>query len=214
MRSFRVLLSVSVLLLAFTTTATSLAQTPQNPQTTYSLYLPILVEGNLEQEAPTSFELIDRAISAGTLDPETGLIYKVFSTFEDPRLPEQYAGNGAGKDGDLIMDEVASQAAMLSEGTKQILTPFFVPPTYPGSWYSLVHPASKRVSPDSANADWDNLTAVGGKLKIWYPTFITDGKTKAEGLRTALDTKIWQTVLFPVAYDQQPVRRTAHLGKL
>ncbi len=41
----------------------------------------------LVDEPASSHELIDEAVESGELTEEQGLTYKVFSDFEDPRLP-------------------------------------------------------------------------------------------------------------------------------
>src|SRR5687767_4151233 len=45
-----------------------------------------------EQQTRTAFELIDQALAAGEITPETALTYRVFHVFEDDRLPPAYRG--------------------------------------------------------------------------------------------------------------------------
>ena len=75
----------------------------------------------------TSFALIDAALANGSINRDTALLYKVFSTFDDPRLPEQFIGDEGPIDS-LIMSEVASVFDELSIETQQTLAPFFIPP--------------------------------------------------------------------------------------
>ena len=49
-----------------------------------------------EPQAPTSYELIDRALAAAQIDTETAYKYRVFAGFADTRLPAAYHGDDRG----------------------------------------------------------------------------------------------------------------------
>jgi hypothetical protein len=167
------------------------------------------------RQGATSFDLIDRDIAGGQLSAEQGLLYKVFSQFSDARLPAQYVGAGNGRVGDLIMEEVAEQAATLSASAKQTLAPFFIPPSQPGSWYYLprlgataaapprrgpsaavafrLNPAA--APPQPANpADWAFKPAAGGKIRIYHLSANADAADKAKQLAAEFDRTIWSSL--------------------
>ncbi|MFQ5472653.1 MAG: hypothetical protein ACE5FA_07200, partial [Dehalococcoidia bacterium] len=86
---------------------------------------------------PSSFDLIDQAVLDGSIDDETGLIYKVYTVFGDDRLPGQYKGDDSGGPKDsFIITDVQSQFDTLSPEAQAILRPFLIPPIYMGSWAS------------------------------------------------------------------------------
>ena len=160
--------------------------------TVHSVFLP-LVLNNATVTTPSSVQLIDKAVAAGTISAETGLIYKVFATFSDPRLPSQYIGAGVGRDGDGVIDEVVAQAkaGTLSASALQTLTPFFVPPDHAGSWYGLQSGASAQEGASSASADWVGIKTNNGKVWIIYLSTDAAAAAKAPGLKAAIDGKIW-----------------------
>ncbi|MEA2674394.1 MAG: hypothetical protein QOI92_1586, partial [Chloroflexota bacterium] len=47
---------------------------------------------------PTSAGLIEAAVEAGTIDDATGLLYRIYAMFGDPRLPVAYATGQARED--------------------------------------------------------------------------------------------------------------------
>ena len=82
----------------------------------------------------TSDELIDAAVARGDISSEQGLIYKVFSSYSDPRLPSQYQGV-ADPLAEAPLDDVTAQWDQLSDNAKATLGPFLVPPYYHGSYW-------------------------------------------------------------------------------
>lgn len=163
-----------------------------SPKTdTYHAYLPVTVDD--VGTPPSSIELIDQAVANGAISQETGLLYKVFATFSDPRLPSQYIGSGVGREGDDVIEEVVAQAqaGTLSQDAIDTLTPFFVPPDYPGSWYALQNTENAQASGQSPESNWSKLITDNHKVRILWLT--TDGQAaaKAQTLKEAIDGKIW-----------------------
>jgi len=87
--------------------------------------------------APSTYALIDAAVTNGTLDAETGLAYKVYYEFGDPRLPAQYLGRDDGRRESTGIQQALAGFATLSAPTQALLRPFLLPPTDPASWYQL-----------------------------------------------------------------------------
>jgi hypothetical protein len=168
--------------------------TGSNSSNSDSIFLPMISNGT--GTPPSSVELIDQAVAAGTISPETGLIYKVFATFSDPRLPSQYIGAGIGRDGDGVMAEVVAQAQAktLSANAIETLTPFFVPPDHVGSWYGFQTEASTQASAPSAPSDWVGIKTANNKVLIGYLKTDAAAAALAPGLKAALDTKIWNNL--------------------
>jgi hypothetical protein len=153
-------------------------------------YLPLVLRA--PATPPTSFELIDQAVAGGRISAEQGLIYKVFAQFSDARLPVQYVGAGVGREGDLIMEEVAVQAGTLSDSAKATLTPFFVPPNDPRSWYYLPRMGSAAAQQASPDADsWAFKPAAGGKIRVFYWSSNAGDEAKATEIAAQFDAAIW-----------------------
>ena len=172
-----------------------------------TVYLP-LVTGNTVTAHQGSVALIDRAVAPGALDAETGMIYKVFATFSDPRLPPEYVGSGVGPEADGIMRDVVVQAeaGTLSPGAIQTLAPFFVPPDHPGSWYEQqrILRADEAGLHATAATTWAHLDAVGGKARILWPTDLENGPAVAAGLKAELESAIWPKLTTLMGTEPQP----------
>lgn len=89
------------------------------------------------ERLPTSFALIERARGRGEIGEETALIYRVFATFGDARLPWRFRGDNSGVIDSDAVSEATLRFAELSPTTRETLVPFLVPPVYAGSWYDL-----------------------------------------------------------------------------
>lgn len=103
------------------------------PTATPRIFLPLVAAA----PRPSSFALIEQARQRGEIGEETALIYRVFATFGDPRLPARYRGD----DSDIIDSDAVSEATLrfaeLSPAARETLVPFLIPPVYKGSWYDL-----------------------------------------------------------------------------
>ena len=148
---------------------------------------------NASPQNPTSIDLIDQAIARGQISAEQGLIYKVYSQFSDSRLPTQFVSPTNGHSGDLVMEDVATQAGTLSDSTKQLLTPFFVPPNDPRSWYYLprLSASGAPASVQETAADWVFKSAAGGKVRVFYYSTNASAEAKATEIAAQFDAKIW-----------------------
>ena len=109
------------------------ASAPQALAVSHRAFLPI-VSGPSSAPPPTSFELIDAAVTAGTISSETGLLYKVYNTFADPRLPPRYHGDDSKLPDSHALDYALQRWDSLSSPTREALRPFLTPPVL-----SLIH---------------------------------------------------------------------------
>ncbi len=158
---------------------------------------------------PSSFDLIDDALAAGTLDAETALTYRVFATFNDSRLPVQYRSKNANvpTEGQDLRDALEALPT-LSPATQAKLEPFLIPPIYKSSWLSA--PASIRSASlsircrDELRDDWYSEARTGGRFRVWYAARETDAayaKTALDALEDEIYPKLIGLGLKPPASD-------------
>ena len=197
MKPLRILLSFALLLFVFSSTAQpALAQpvpaTPAGqqaailPTTGKTVYLPLVQKIQL-----TSYDLIDQAVTSGKITPEQGLIYKTYALFSDAALPDQYAGT-IPEDGEMVMWQIAEQSGTLSAAAKTALAPFFVPPSYPGSWYLRSHLGALSAPQEAdAGASWQFVAAAGGKVRVYYWSTNASDQDKATRIAAEFDSRIW-----------------------
>ena len=191
--TFKIFVILAILLaLCLNYSGQALSSLPDNPipattQTNHLVYLPFVNRG--DTTPPTSITLIDRAVSSGEISAEQGLIYKTFAVWGDPRLPVQYKGAPEENAGDGVMRAIAEQGDGLSEEARLTLSPFFLPPTDPESWWNLQHAADANqvIVADT----WQAVSSAGGKIKVWYFSGEADAARQAGVVKNALDGKIW-----------------------
>ena len=152
---------------------------------------------------PTSEQLIDQAETAGTLNHETAVLYRVYAIFGDARLPQAYRGDDASVFESLYVSTVVSEWATYSAATQTALKPFLMPPPYRGSWATAqggIHGLSDVHALDSPpfcaftsiSAVWTFTENPNGKVRVWYRTTDNDAALAAS-FATAADTTIWST---------------------
>jgi hypothetical protein len=149
---------------------------------------------------PTTYDLVDAALAAQTIDAEQALTDKVFSDFADPRLPSSLQGDDRNvREGNAVND-AASAFSTLSPATQDVIGPFLVPPFYEGSWWDLRRASSRGVRATTTScrpwlvtcsllSDWAYID--GAHTRIWYLTSHPGDATVAAELATAADTDIW-----------------------
>jgi hypothetical protein len=162
---------------------------------------------------PTSHALIQKALDEGRIDDEIALRYFVFSEFGDSRLPQEFRGSSLDATDTDTLDEVSRRWDQLSPATRDVLDPFFIPPFNPGSWYDLGSAAAARAgvaaesttggapgadlcantAPDMAR--WGYVTAVGGKVRVWYENTVAGQLDKAIAVAQYLDAGAWTKVI-------------------
>ena len=161
--------------------------------TTFTVHLPLIVM-DPPSLTPPSHELIDRALASGAIDAETALIYKVYATFGDPRLPFQYRGDDRLVEDTRVLVQLVVEFDSLSPPTQALLAPFLLPPSAPGSWLELREGAMGSGAVTAAAVEWHSISTLNGKVKVWYEQRYTDtgmDDVKATGLVHALDSLIW-----------------------
>jgi hypothetical protein len=81
---------------------------------------------------PTSAGLIEAAVEAGTIDAATGLLYRIYATFGDPRLPPAYSTGEAREDIIALMRAGADVDSLPADIAAKI-RPYLARPTDPTS---------------------------------------------------------------------------------
>lgn len=172
--------------LALGVVVSSLGQALSGPST---IFLP-LVSKNYSGPTATSFELIEQALERGEIDAETALVYKVFSVYLDPRLPQQFKGAASNDRDTLIMGEVAATWSGLSQAAQALLSPFLLPPAAPGSWLELQQ-APSAMALAQAPVEWVTLTRPGGEVKVWYQTRYPGDDARAAQILADMEDIVW-----------------------
>ncbi len=146
---------------------------------------------------PSSDDLIDQALAEGKIDSETALIYHVYATFGDDRLPPQYRGDDSGGPPDGGVPIVQSMLDSVSPQARSLLQPFLIPPVYEDSWMGAQAAGAPAgdghglstcsVAPDG----WDCRDASVADVRVWWQTQYPQDEAQAEAIATAMDSSIW-----------------------
>ena len=86
--------------------------------------------------ATTASALIEQALAQSRISAEQALIYRVYASFGDARLPAEFDGAPQVAPGHLLMREVSGRLASLSQAGQDTLLPFLLPPIYAESWHA------------------------------------------------------------------------------
>ncbi|MCO6449638.1 MAG: hypothetical protein J5I90_02505 [Caldilineales bacterium] len=166
---------------------------------TFSLFLPLIGQDPI----PASFTLIDQALERGEIDDETALIYEVFATFGDERLPWRFQGDDSGVIDSDAVSEATQRFAELSPAARETLVPFLIPPIYAGSWYDLrmngkIAASSVVTGPVDYITDRCKELAQGlfvaeesEHFVVWYPPFDNGFAQRAIKISTDLEQRIY-----------------------
>jgi hypothetical protein len=145
--------------------------------------------------APTTFELIEKALADGLIDAETALIYEVFAEFQDARLPAQYQGRDDAFFEGIAIRDAARRFSTLTPATQAILAPFLEFPDFlflPSSPAQEAPQERARSSTVAANAS-HTLELVPGKIIMgWDPNSVLAGVLEevANQLKAEFDARI------------------------
>ena len=139
----------------------------------------------------------------------------MFAEFGDTGCPSEFRGLRRLAVTDTpTLDEVAQRWDQLSPATREALDPFFIPPFNPGSWYEPASAAACARSPGPRAAAgpgepgptcatntapnmnrWGYVTAVGGKVRVWYENTRAGQLDKAISVAEYLDSGVWGKVI-------------------
>jgi hypothetical protein len=170
---------------------------PAAPVAAHQILLPLVSNGRAP--AQPTVTLIDQAVAAGRLDEQTGLLYKVFAAFDDPRLPAAYRGDNRG----AAMPALASASgrlATLRPEVRAALAPFLLPPNADGSWLDLREQAATTRAGAGAvpPGRWVYRGGQGLNLpfRVWYRVGADRDDELLRALRvlSAVRDKIWPRI--------------------
>ncbi len=168
------------------------------PTATPRIFLPLVAAA----PRPSSFALIEQARQRGEIGEETALIYRVFATFGDERLPAPYRGDDSGIIDSDAVSEATLRFAELSPTARETVVPFLIPPVYQGSWYDLrmngqAATAGAPAAPVNLITDRCKELAQGlfipletDHFVIWYPPLDAAFAERALRISIALETRI------------------------
>jgi hypothetical protein len=94
---------------------------------------------------PTAASKIEAAVEAGTLDAATGVLYRIYATFGDSRLPDAFRGEPA--DDPAVFTEAARDIDAYPTDVQAALRPFLLRPADPASIWSSA-PAARAPGSD------------------------------------------------------------------
>lgn len=155
-----------------------------------------------EADDPTSGALIAAARTAGRIDDEQALLYRVYAHFGDPRLPSEFEGAPLSTPDHLLLREVAGRLPALSASTQALLRPFLLPPIYAGSRLAAASagaPASQRerakqtVNCERSSAAFFYATRTTAHFNIHYTT-LHAGQAKAAELVASMIEEIYASL--------------------
>jgi hypothetical protein len=75
----------------------------------------------------SSLQLIAQALEKGEIDEDTATLYRVYSVFDDSKLPPAYRGSTPIKDGTPILRDARSRYESLRPETQEALKPYLFP---------------------------------------------------------------------------------------
>ncbi|MGC0252244.1 hypothetical protein [Pseudactinotalea sp. Z1748] len=110
-----------------------------------------------EPPPTTTTTLVRDAVAAGRLDEPTGLMYRVWGQFNDPRLPQEYRGESASHDS-AALNRAVRELDTLPAEVVEAVGPYLLRPTDPQSAFSH--------SPDGAGGgqgDGEGQNATGNQ---------------------------------------------------
>lgn len=96
-------------------------------------------------------QLIEAALAAGRIDANAALKYRVYSLFNDPRLPFEFVGNVPRRTAGSTMAELGRQFGQMSATDQADVARYFIPPIYASSWFYQKTPLA--VTASAARAD-------------------------------------------------------------
>jgi len=147
-------------------------------------------------DGETSHDLIDAAVENGVISKETGLVYRVYADFGDPRLPAKFRGDDstAPPDSDALAEAGAAYNA-LSPAARAALDPFFLPPADPGSWWYLQEGEAPLlaagVEASAVPAQWGYRDAATANVRVFFEAKFPGDAARAAAIANEVETVIW-----------------------
>lgn len=160
-----------------------------------AIYLPLVTTPE-DTSGFSSDVLIEKARQAGTIDDETALLYRVYATFEDQRLPAAYRGDDTQGGASMVLHEVQARLNTLSASTQSTLAPFLLPPTAENSWLEMREASLQGnlgTTPAASNAKvkWLTTCHTDSDIKVWYQERYPEDAASARQVCELVRGEIW-----------------------
>jgi hypothetical protein len=147
--------------------------------------------------APVSTrELTDAAVAAHKLTVQRALVFRVWSTFGDRRLPAAYRGDADGAPDDGVLAEAV--AARLRGKDRRAVAPYLLPPIARAGWVlkgaarahaSAAGPSRRACETQATSKHWRALT--GKHVRVWWWREHAANRKAAASLVRVADKTIW-----------------------
>jgi hypothetical protein len=131
-------------------------------------------------EAPSPAQLIRSALDTGQIDYGTSLLYRAYTLFADPRLPEEFWGSGSSEEDNGLFFEVERAIDTLPDDLQRDLRQFIVRPNHPNSVFNQGVPRMGGSSIVDLQAttiqtcrtivnptDWISIRSLNFPVRIW-----------------------------------------------
>jgi hypothetical protein len=137
------------------------------------------------------------------------MLYKVFSIYGDPRLPQDMHGDDGDLSGSTFMSEVAGKYATLPVHVQEQVAPFLIPPFHKNSWWELKQNArpvashgvtsfgfgiTRPCTDCELSFDWEFVPTANGKVKVWYHSSNANDEATAKAFANEIDNVIWPSL--------------------
>lgn len=147
---------------------------------------------------PNSYQLLNEALARGEIDDEQVLVYKIFASFNDPRLPAEYRGDDAELHDGMVVAEALARWDSLSPETQATLAPFTLWPGEPGSWLQLqegIAGGPLAVVGPMAQTDAPPIVILpletSPNVRVWYRQDRPEDQAVAQSIVGMVDTQVW-----------------------
>ncbi len=162
----------------------------------YVLFVAGVANAVTAPDGETSHDLIDAAVENGLISAETGLVYRVYADFGDPRLPAQFRGDDSAAPADSdALKEAGAAYNSLSAAARATLDPFFLPPADPGSWWDLREGEAPLlaagVDASAVPAKWGFRDAPTANVRVFFEAKFPGDAARAEAIASEVETVIW-----------------------
>jgi hypothetical protein len=201
----RILACTILLLIVLAFSLPASGARPAANQAASSVYLP-LVQNNYDPSVvpPTSLGLIDKDREAGTLDAYTAALYKLYTLIPDSPLPVKYIGAPDENADIAIFRDILEMYDTLTSGQKAQVDPYLRRPDEPTSALFQFQQRQAAPQPSASGSmasatrppsdiDWGSVTGTKGVV-VHYRKDIAGDLAKAEGVRDAIDAKIYTSL--------------------
>lgn len=130
--------------------------------------------GPIKVTAATTEALTAALVAAGRLSRGKAALYTMQAVTGDRRLPAEFRTKGGNADDHSAIADVASAMKSFSPSVRARLAPYFLPPriraVLAGSGPRGAHASAAGCATNPGRPEYKSVPAVGGKVKVWYPT--------------------------------------------